>query len=331
MWYTKFGPSGDIVLSTRIRLARNFEGIPFGNKLSTDGIKEVTRKCASALPDLKLINLSSMTTAERNALKECHLISTELAQNHTNRSILINSDCTVSIMIGEEDHIRIQAMCNGFDLVSCIKIANEIDDKIEAQNSIAFSPQFGYLTCCPTNTGTGLRASIMVHLPALTQLGSIDSIIRSLSKLGLTVRGIYGEGSQALGDIYQVSNQVTLGTSEDESVSKLKQIIEELIVKERNASLEIYNNSKFAMEDKILRSKGLLQNSRIMTSNEAMQLLSNVRWGINLGIINDITHEQLLEALYASMPANITKSYNTTTSAERDLKRSEILSSAFSK
>lgn len=327
MWYTRFGQAGDVVLSTRIRLARNIEKIPFGAKMTVQNHTFVQDSCKAALPDLKFIDLSSMCEIDRAALRECHLISPEIAESANSCGILVNEDCTISVMLGEEDHIRIQTMAPGLDLEGCLDIANKIDDLLEEKIDFCYDAGFGYLTCCPTNTGTGLRASVMVHLPALTETGSINNIIRSLSKLGLAVRGIYGEGSDALGNIYQISNQVTLGVSEAETVEKLGQIISELIAKERSASLSIYENNKFRLTDRVMRAKGLLQNAHLMTSNEAMHLISDVRWGITLGIIGNINHEQLAEALYASLPANIAKAHNTLTPADRDLKRAEILRS----
>ena len=327
MWYTKFGTSGDIVLSSRIRLARNLDKIPFGAKMNEEGLRLVENKCRKALPDFKFISLDNMSAPEKQSLKECHLISPEMAEKQRG-SILINDICTLSILIGEEDHIRIQSMCSGFDLDQCMENANEVDDRLEEKIDFAFSKQLGYLTCCPTNVGTGLRASVMVHLPALTQVGGMESIIRALSKLGIVVRGIYGEGSTALANIYQISNQVTLGISETDSINKLKQVTYDIILKERSTSLDLYKNNKFVLEDRVMRAKGILQNSRIITSNEAMQLLSDVRWGINLGIITNIDHEELLQALYFSLPGSITKNHNTTSTMERDLKRSDILRTA---
>ena len=191
MWYTKFGNSGDIVLSSRIRLARNVNQIPFGSKITASDQEIIENNCKTALPNLKFIDLSKMPSAEREALKECHLISPELADKNKNVSILVNDDCSVSVMLGEEDHIRIQAMSSGLNLEECLRVANDIDDQLEEKIDFAFSNQFGYLTCCPTNVGTGLRASVMLHLPALTKNKGIDSIIRTLSKLGIVVRGIY--------------------------------------------------------------------------------------------------------------------------------------------
>ncbi len=329
MWYEKFGPKGDIVLSSRVRLARNIEKIPFGNKMTTEHRKQVIDRCKAALQNFQFIDLQKMDKIDKLALSECHLISPEIANSSNICGLLANEACNICIMLCEEDHIRIQAMYEGFDLENCLKSANDIDDKLEQSVKLAFDPRFGYLTCCPTNTGTGMRASVMLHLPGLTQNGNIESLIRSLSKLGLTVRGIYGEGSRALGNIYQISNQVTLGISEEEAIQKLNQIISEVIEQERTTSRTIFENSKLYLEDRIMRAKGLIENARIMSSNEAMNLLSDVRWGINLGIIKNIDLETLSKTLYQSLPANITKNYNLTTPAQRDIKRCEILRSAF--
>ncbi len=329
MWYKNTGPSGDIVLSSRIRLARNFQGISFGEKMSAEDKQFIETQTKAAL-DLKFIDLGVMSQIEKTALCEAHLISPEVASSSSHGSIFVNDDCSLCIMLGEEDHIRIQSFVSGFDLDKALEIANKVDDRLEEKIDFAYDSQFGYLTACPTNTGTGLRASVMVHLPALTHSGAINSIIRNLSKLGLCVRGIYGEGSEALGEIYQISNQVTLGVSEDETCEKLKQIINELIIKEKSASDELYKLSKFELEDKIMRAKGTLQNARIMTSSEAINLISLVRWGINLGIIKDISPRQLLDAFYESQPATLTKTYNLTTPLERDLKRSEVIRSILS-
>ncbi len=331
MWYTKFGNMGDIVLSSRVRLARNIEEIPFGRNMTADDRNRVIKMCQNVLPDLKFINLKNMQRIERLALSECHLISPEIAASAENCGILTNDACNLCIMLCEEDHIRIQSMHQGFDLDTCLKSANEIDDRLDSALPIAFDSDFGYLTCCPTNTGTGLRASVMVHLPALTESGRITALIQSLAKSGITVRGIYGEGSQALGNIYQISNQITMGISEHDTIDMLSRAVTEIIQKERTLSQTIYENNKYVIEDKVMRSKGILQNARIMTSNEAMNLLSDVRWGINLGIIKDINLETLSEAMHNTLPANIAKAYNPASAAERDLKRGELLRSAFNK
>ena len=331
MWYTKFGQSGDIVLSSRVRLARNFENIPFGSKMTEADRQKVIDNCKDVLPDLKYIDLSLMPETDKAALSECHIISREMASNPDKCGILTNSDCTTCIMLCEEDHIRIQSMSPGFSLSSCMEKANELDDRIEEKCDLAFDQKLGYLTCCPTNVGTALRASVMMHLPALTENKNMESIIRSLSKIGITVRGFYGEGSQALGNIYQISNQVTLGVSEEETLSKLEQITLDLIEKERTLGQKIYEQNKFAFEDKIQRSFGTLTNARLLSSDEAMNLVSNVKWGINLGIINNISHETLNSVWYETLPANITKAHNTSNAVERDLKRAELFKEALSK
>lgn len=325
MWYTKFGNMGDVVLSSRVRLARNIEKIPYGSKMTEENRSQVIEMCKSALPDMKFIDLSNMSQLERLALSECHLISPEIAASSDKCGILTNEPCNLCIMLCEEDHIRIQAMCEGLDLERCLNEASKIDDKLDSTLPIAFDAKFGYLTCCPTNTGTGLRASVMVHLPALTESGNIDALVRSLTKHGITVRGIYGEGSAALGNIYQISNQVTMGISEEETIEKLNQVINEIIQKEREVGQQLYAANRYRLEDRIMRGKGILENSRIMTSKEAMNLLSDVRWGINLGIIQDINLETLADAMYKTLPANIAKTYNLTNADERDLKRSEVL------
>ncbi len=329
MWYTKFGPSGDIVLSSRVRLARNIDGIPFGTKISKAQETEVINLCRNALPDMRYIDFSILSKAERQALTECHLSSLDMIENSHQCGLLTNHDCTMSIMINEEDHIRIQAMAPGLDLDSCLKSANKLDDKLEQKVNYGFHKDFGYLTCCPTNVGTGMRASVMVHLPALSESGRMESIIRSISKLGLTVRGLYGEGSRAYGNIYQISNQVTLGTSEEEIIEKLNQITMDIIEKERTLGQNLYKQDKFRLEDKIMRSYGILTNARILSSGEAINLISDVRWGINLGIIKNINLETLSKGFYDTLPATITKNHNLFTPLERDLKRAEMLHEIF--
>ena len=324
MWYTEFGASGDVVLSSRVRLARNIIGLPFGAKMTEKQREEMMDKCKKALPDMSFIDFDNMSSNDKLALAECHLISPNMAQCKMKCGLLINDDSSISIMLGEEDHIRIQAMTAGFNLDECLDKANKVDDELEKSVDYGFDESFGYLTCCPTNVGTGMRASAMLHLPALTEGGRMEGIIRSLSKLGIAVRGIYGEGSRAYGNIYQISNQVTLGVSEQETLEKLKQIIDEVVQQERELSRSVYSSNRLQFEDKIMRSYGILTNARLLSSNETMNLISDVRWGINLGIIKNINLERLSELLYDALPSNITKKYNLTNPAERDLKRAEI-------
>ena len=325
MWYTKYGPSGDIVLSSRVRLARNIADLPFGTAMTPEQQTQVIDKVKAALPHMKFIDFSAMSRLQRQALCECHLTSPEMIENKKQCGILTNESCTECIMLNEEDHIRIQAMAPGFDLKSCLDAANRLDDDLEKTVDYGFHKDFGYLTCCPTNVGTGMRASVMMHLPALSAMGRIDGIIRSLSKLGVTVRGLYGEGSRAQGNIYQISNQVTLGSTEEETVEKLTHLVNDIIEKERTLGQNLYSQDKFRFEDKIMRSYGILTNARILSSAETANLLSDVRWGVNLGIIKNVNLEILTKAFYDTLPATIVKNYNLTTALERDLKRAELV------
>ena len=286
MWYTEFGNSGDVVLSSRVRLARNIKGIPFGEGMKDADREKVIDLCRGALPDLKYIDLFAMSDAEKQALTEQHIISPDMAAKHGKCGILINGGSDISVMLCEEDHVRIQAMAPGFSLDECLTRANEVDDRLEGSVEYGFDERFGYLTCCPTNVGTGLRASVMLHLPALTESGRIDGTIRSLSKLGMAVRGIYGEGSRA--------------------------------------SQELYEKNKLRLEDRVMRSFGTLTNARLLTSNETMNLFSDVRWGVNLGIIKNVNLVRLSEILYDTLPGSMIQKYNLTDPTERDLKRAEL-------
>ena len=329
MWYTESGKDGDVVLSTRVRLARNIKGIPFPRKATPQQQEQVINICKEAIfdSDIKLnyIDINGMKDYERQAIAEGHLISPQMVEGSIKRGLLLSDDSSVSVLINEEDHLRIQCMAPGFELSKCFTLAGRIDDSLESTADFAFDNQFGYLTCCPTNVGTGMRASVMVHLPALTISGGINSVIDSLSQLGMTVRGIFGEGSKATGDIYQISNQTTLGETEENILERFEQIITDVMNKERELREKIYNSDKYRIEDKLMRSFGILTNAVILSSAEAMPRLSDVRFAIELGIINDIPLNKLNTAIYAILPANIMKNYNIIDSGERDLKRAEII------
>lgn len=327
MWYTETGKDSDVVLSSRIRLARNIKGIPFPDRANEENQQKVIDICKDAIKDcdLTFIDIGAMKDFEKQAIAEQHIISPQMMDNSVKRGLLLNSDSSKSVLINEEDHLRIQCMAPGFNLSECFKNANEIDDIIESNTEYAFDSRLGYLTCCPTNLGTGMRASVMVHLPALTMSGYINSIIDSLSQLGMTVRGIFGEGSKATGNIFQVSNQKTLGDNEENIIERFEQIINEVIEKEREMRNRLYDSDKYRIEDKLMRSYGTLTNAVIMTSNEAMARLSDVRFAAELGIIKDIDLKTLNTVMYEILPANIVKNHNITDADERDLKRAEII------
>lgn len=333
MWYAECGKDGDVVLSSRVRLARNLKGIPFPARASEEEQDMVLFRCKEAILEtanplqnqVNFIDLSVMETYEKQAIAERHLISPQMMDNNVKRGILLSNDNKLSVLLNEEDHIRIQTMAAGFDLDQCFEEANLVDDLIEESVEYAFDNQIGYLTCCPTNAGTGMRASVMVHLPALTLSGTVNQVIDSLAQLGLTVRGIFGEGSKAVGNLYQISNQLTLGAAEEDILEKFKQIIEEVIEKEREMRTRLLQAQKYKLEDRLMRSMGILKYAVVLTSDEAMKRLSDVRLGIELELIKDISLETINSIIYEVLPANIMQKYNLSDPGERDLKRAEIV------
>lgn len=333
MWYAECGKDGDVVLSSRVRLARNLKGIPFPARANEEEQKLVLFKCKEAIMErantigekVNFIDLSVMEPYEKQAIAERHLISPQMMDNNIKRGILLSDDNKLSILLNEEDHIRIQVMASGFDLDKCFEEANQVDDLIEESVEYAFDNRIGYLTCCPTNAGTGMRASVMVHLPALTLSGTVNQVIDSLSQLGMTVRGIFGEGSKAVGNLYQISNQLTLGAAEEDILEKFKQIIEEVIEKEREMRKRLLEAQKYKLKDRLMRSLGILKHAVILTSDEAMKRLSDVRMGVELELIENLPLETINGILYEVLPANIMQKYNLSDPAERDLKRAEIV------
>ncbi len=328
MWYTECGKDGDVVLSSRVRLARNIKGVPFPARADAEQQEQVLSQCKEALlgkEKMKFIDLSVMEAYEKQAIAERHLISPQMMDNNVKRGILLSDDNKLSILLNEEDHLRIQVMEAGFDLDQCFVEANRVDDLVEASVTYAFDHKIGYLTCCPTNAGTGMRASVMVHLPALTMSGTVNQIIDSLAQLGMTVRGIFGEGSKAIGNLYQISNQLTLGAAEEDILEKFKQIIAEVIEKEREMRSRLLRTQKYKLEDRLMRSCGILRYAMILSSDEAMKRLSDVRMGVELGLIKDIAMETINGLIYEILPANIMQRYNLADPTERDLKRAEIV------
>ena len=323
------GLEKDIVISSRVRLARNIEGMKLPNNLNIEEGKKVVARVKEAIlkdDNYKLYNIEDLTDQEQKLFVENHLISPDLLKKPSISSFLLRKDEKVTIMINEEDHIRIQVLFSGLNLDESFKVCNEVDDLIEESINYSFDEKFGYITSCPTNTGTGLRASVMVHLPSLVRTGSINGVLQAVSQLGLAVRGLYGEGSGSLGNIFQISNQVTLGETEEEIVSKLKGIVTQIIGRERKSRKLLLNTKKIDTEDKVYRSLGILQNARILSSKETMNLLSDVRMGAGMGILEDIDINILDNLIIDIQPANINETYeDLLDSRERDIKRAEIL------
>jgi protein arginine kinase len=304
---------GSIVLTSRIRLARNISGIPFPHMLALNKSEEVIDQIYSSIIDnevnkensFKLIKLSKINPLQRLSMVEKHLISKEHANNYEIAGVLLNDSNNISIMINEEDHIRLHVMENNFNLEEIYEKAIKIDDAIEAKLKYAFDSKLGYLTSCPTNLGTGIRASVMVHLPALTLIKNINNIIETVNQVGMTIRGFYGEGSNAMGNIYQISNQITLVLSEYEIINNIVGVTKKIIDNERTARNLIMKKQALELEDDIYRSLGMLRYTRLITTTECLNLLSKVRMGVELGIINDIDIKKIDMLFVNVQPATI--------------------------
>ncbi len=325
-WYLGEGDHNDIVISTRIRLARNIADYPFPVRLDNKSKIEINEKIRDALKDKEKLNyteLKTLTRAEVVSLAERHIISPEFASNSDGRALLMSENEDISIMLCEEDHIRLQVMKSGLSLNEAYELANRIDEEINEKLEYAFDENLGYLTQCPTNLGTGMRASVMLHLPALTQKGQMGTLATTVSKLGLTLRGAYGEGGLAMGDLYQLSNQVSLGISEKAAVDNLKTITLQLAAQERTAREEMAKN--IVTEDAVFRAYGILKSARILSTKEFMNLISKVRFGAVTGMIK--TDLKVINELMVSMqPATINAFVGRTLSAdERNVERAKIV------
>lgn len=322
-----------VVISSRIRLARNIKNVPFPNKLDEEQGKDLVKKVEDAFyisPEIedkfKTIYLWQNEHTRNNTYLEEHLISEKLVNNSKQAAFILNKNETVSIMINEEDHLRLQSITGGFNLEETLDYANKIDDLLEERLEYAFDEKLGYLTACPTNLGTALRASVMVHLPALTANKEIVGLLNALTQVGMTIRGLYGEGSSGEGNIYQISNQVTLGLKEEEILRNLTGVVNQIIDREKLARERILAKNKYVVEDKIYRSLGVLKSAVILSSKEALNLLSNVRLGVELGIINDVDTRTLNKLLVEIQPATLQKIFESKLSEkERDLNRAKLI------
>lgn len=321
-WLRGVGPDNDIVVSTRIRLARNLASFPFSNRASAHQKAEIDQLLRERLgkidffPKLEHLSLSQLTPIDRQFLVERQLISREHANTDGPRGVALSPTETISVMINEEDHLRLQVLRCGYALDDAWQEIDRLDDAIEQKVNYAFSEEFGYLTACPTNVGTGMRASVMLHLPALVLQKEIEKVFRALQKINLAVRGLYGEGSRASGDFYQISNQVTLGKSEATILTDIRGVIPQIIQYERQARQALTRDRRSAMEDRVRRAFGTLRNATMMTSEETMDLLSSVRLGINLGLIDTISIPQVNELFLHTQPAHLQKLMGTSLDGE---------------
>lgn len=312
-WLKGSGPESDIVISSRIRLARNLADYPFIRK-ATDhdraaieqGLRERIQN-SSRLRNLLYLNVGELESVDRQFLVERQLISREHAESQGARAVAIDARETYSLMVNEEDHLRIQVMHSGLDLEAAWKEISEIDDLIETQVTYAFHKKLGYLTACPTNVGTGMRVSVMLHLPALVITKQIEKVFRSLHKISLAVRGLYGEGSQAMGDFYQISNQITLGRAEEELIKQVSEVVPVLIDYERRAREFLMKESQKDLHDRVSRAYGILCTAQTISSEETMHLLSSVRMGVNLGLIEDLEIPDVNKLFIHTQPAHLQK------------------------
>ncbi|WP_243388364.1 protein arginine kinase [Bacillus kexueae] len=333
-WMSEEGPDSDIVLSSRIRLARNLDHFRYPTIFSNEDAQNILRifedqfsnRTVPGVGELTLLKMAELQPVEKRVLVEKHLISPALYEDSIYGGVLLSENEKVSIMINEEDHIRIQCLYPGLQLSEALHMANSFDDWIEQKVDYAYDEQLGYLTSCPTNVGTGLRASVMMHLPALVLTQQMNRIIPAINQLGLVVRGIYGEGSEALGNIFQISNQMTLGKSEEDIVEDLLSVVKQLISKERSAREALVQTNKIQLEDRLYRSLGTLSHSRIIHSKEAIQCLSDVRLGIDLGIIQGISKNILNELMILIQPGFLQNySGGTLRPEERDIRRATVI------
>jgi protein arginine kinase len=309
-WLSDIEPDGDIVISSRTRLARNLEGLPFLGQASDEQRTSIIARLeealgAAGLSDIHYFDLSEADSLDRLLLVERHLISKELAAGSGSRGVAFEEQETRSILVNEEDHLRIQVLRPGMALQKTYDEADRLDDILEKHLSFAFSPQYGYLTACPSNVGTGLRVSLMVHLPALGFMKQIDKVFQAVSKIGLAVRGLYGEGTQALGDFYQISNQVTLGQTEADLIDDLARAIPKIVEYERRTRETWMKEDPNLLEDRVMRALGMLTYTRRISSEEMMDHLSAVRMGIHLNVIHRPNMETINELFFLTQPAHL--------------------------
>lgn len=332
-WLRGTGPDADVVVSTRIRLARNLAQFPFSGRATQPQKAEIESRVKDALaksdlaPLPEYISVAGMPALDRQFLVERQLISRELATVLEGpRGVAFDSRESVSIMVNEEDHLRLQVMRSGMALDEAWAEIDRVDDALEAKLTYAFHDQFGYLTACPTNVGTGMRASVMLHLPALGITRQIEKVFKALQKINLVVRGLYGEGSRASGDLYQISNQVTLGRSEQRVLTEIREVITMILQYERQARQVLLKERKQAEQDRVARAIGTLSSATMITSEETMELLSAVRLGISLNLLEDLPPTTVNQLFIHTQSAHLQKLMGTPLDGEeRNAARAKYL------
>lgn len=318
------------VVSSRIRLARNLEEHSFPGWASEEEKQSIWDQTVQIFKSIEMpfvgVGMQETSLLDKEILFERHLISQELAVKESGCGVFVSPDECMSVMVNEEDHIRIQSLQPGLNLLEAWRAADRLDDELETQLTYAFSSKLGYLTACPSNVGTGMRASVMLHLPGLVLMDEMEAVINGISKIGLAVRGMWGEGTEASGNMFQVSNQITLGRREDEIIAHLKQIVLELVDHENNARMRLMNDRALIVEDHVARAFGILSNARMMTSAEALNLLSTLRLGLDLGMVDEFSQREIDMLFIAIQPAHLQKLQNQDLEPDdRDVVRAEML------
>jgi protein arginine kinase len=331
-WLKGEGPKSNIAISTRVRLARNIKGNVYFNRADDGARENILDKMIEAIQKSDffqkaiILKLRDVTDINKNFLIERHLMSREHAQESEYKGLVVEETEKISVMMNEEDHLRLQILQSGFNIMEAWRIADAIDTELEKLLSFDYSNKFGYLTSCPTNTGTGLRASVMLHLSALVMTGQIENVYDAIAKLGLTMRGFYGEGTEALGDFFQISNQVALGHSELDILDNLERVINKIIQREEETRKNLLKNKKEEISDSVFRSYGTLKSARIITSSETIRLLSTIRLGADLGLIKNMDAISINEILQVAQPAHLQKiSEKEIAPHERDIKRADLI------
>ena len=331
-WLKGTGPYSHIVMSSRIRLARNLTDVPFPNKAGKKdllGVLAAVQDAIAGVPyfkDSTLFKMNELDNIDKQFLVERHLMSHEHSANVEGKALIVSREEILAVMVNEEDHLRLQVMQSGLNLQETWKIIDMIDTLLSKELRFAYMSKWGYLTACPTNTGTAMRGSVMLHLPALVMTKQINKVLTAIAKLSFASRGFYGEGTQARGNFYQISNQVSLGHSEQDIIQNINGLIRQVIEQEEQARQALVLQNKPMLEDKIFRSLGILQHSHIISSQETVELLSMLRLGIDIGVVKEIDRRVINELLITIQPAHLQKLEGKKLSASaRDIRRASLI------
>lgn len=329
-WYLQNGKDSDVVISSRVRLVRNLNGFKFLSKCSKEEQEKILEKIKEIVPSLgyglKYLKLEDIDVVTKLSLVEKHLISPEfVTDNNVKKAIIVNDEETICIILNEDDHIKLQVFSSGQELENLMNLAIEIDEKMGEILDYSYNKNFGYLATSPINIGTGMKASVIVHLPALTYTGNLSKVLRIVNNFGMSVKGIYGEGTQNQGDMYLISNNQTIGVTEKEIIANVKNIAEKVIEQERTARKFLGKNS-LELEDKVYRSYGVLTYATKLSSDECKKLLSDVKLGVDLGIIKELDDSKIKKLELYTKSGNLQKYFGKTLEGyEREIKRAEVI------